>query len=138
MRRTRTTGNEYGPGYSAGDGTRRAIRYRKLRNHLQRLVEGCLQIQDIVDSIRDSTEQTHMLSLNASIQAAGEKDQSFAGTAEEIRSLAERSAHASNEINELVEGLRQDADHAMTCIQAANREVVSGTTGADQVRCTLK
>ncbi len=93
-------------------------------NHLQRLVEGCLQIQDAVTSIRDTIEQTHTLSLNASIQADwAETDQGFAGTAEEIRLLAERSAHASNEIAELVEGLRQDAGHAMTCIQAALNEI---------------
>ena len=101
-------------------------------NHLQRLVEGLLQIQDIADSIRDVTEQTHTLSINASIQATGETGRSFAGTAEEIRSLAERSARASSEIAELVESLRQDAGHAMTCLQTANREMVSGTTGADQ------
>ncbi len=110
---------------------------QEARNHLQRLIEECLQIRNIADSIREATEQTHTLSLNASIQAAGETGQDFAGTAEEIRGLAERSAHASNEIAGLVESLRQDADHALACMQAADREVVSGAVGADQVRGTL-
>ena len=111
---------------------------QETRNHLQRLVERCREINEIVSSIRDATEQIHMLSLNASIQAApGESGRSFAGTAEEVRSLTERSAHASNGIAELVEDLQQDADNAMTCVRAAIREVASGTSGADQVRRTL-
>ncbi len=112
---------------------------QQTRNHLQRMVEGCLQIRDVVNSIRDTTEQTHTLSLNASLQAAGETETGpgFAGTAEEIRSLAEHSTQASNEITELVENLRQEAGHALACIQATNREVISGTAGADQVRRTL-
>ena len=111
---------------------------QETRNHLQRLVERCREINEIVSSIRDATEQIHMLSLNASIQAApGESGRSFAGTAEEVRSLTERSARASNGIAELVEDLQQDADNAMTCVRAAIREVASGTSGADQVRRTL-
>ena len=111
---------------------------QETRNHLQRLVERCREINEIVSSIRDTTEQIHMLSLNASIQAApGESGRSFAGTAEEIQSLAERSARASNGIAELVEDLQQDADNAMTCVRAAIREVASGTSGADQARRTL-
>ncbi len=106
--------------------------------HLQRLNEGCLQIRDIVDSMQDMTEQTHTLSLNACIQATSAPGPDFAGTAEEIRSLAQRSTHALNEIAELVEGLRQEADHAMTCIQAVNREAASGTAGADRTRGTLQ
>ncbi len=111
---------------------------QETRNHLQRLVERCREINEIVSSIRDATEQIHMLSLNASIQAApDESGRSFAGTAEEVRSLAERSARASNGIDELVEDLQQEADHAMTCVRAAIREVASGTSGADQARRTL-
>ena len=111
---------------------------QETRNHLQRLVERCREINEIASSIRDVTEQIHMLSLNASIQAApGESGRSFAGTAEEIRSLAERSARTSNGISELVEDLQQDADNAMTCVRAAIREVASGTSGADQARRTL-
>ncbi len=107
------------------------------RNYLQRLAEGVLQIRTIADSIRGLTEQTHTLSLNASIQATGETGQDFAGTAEQIQELAERSTYASNEIDELVESIRQDADHALTCIQAINREMVSGATRTDQVQHTV-
>ncbi len=108
------------------------------RNHLQRLVERCREINEIASSIRDATEQIHMLSLNASIQAApDESGRSFAGTAEEILSLAERSARASNGIDELVGDLQQEADNAMTCVRAAIREVASGASGADQARRTL-
>ncbi len=110
---------------------------QEARNHLQRLAEEGLQIRDLVDSLRNSTEQTHILSLNAAIQATRGAGQDFAETAEEIQSLAERSAQASNEIAERVESLRQDTGHALTCIQAMNRQVVSGTTSAEQVRHTF-
>ena len=110
---------------------------RETRNHLQRLVEGLLQARDITASIHDIAEQTHTLSLNACIQAEAETTEGLADMAEEIRTLAERSSHASHEMAELAGDLLQHADHAMTCIQVANRDMVSGKTGIDRTRHTL-
>jgi twitching motility protein PilJ len=101
---------------------------------LKRLGESSQQINEIVNLIQDVTEQTNVLSLNASIQAAmaGEAGRGFAVVAEEVQRLAERSARASNEITELVKNIQQDANSAIASMEATTEEVVSGATTADE------
>ncbi len=101
---------------------------------LKRLGESSQQINEIVDLIQDVTEQTNVLSLNASIQAAmaGEAGRGFAVVAEEVQRLAERSGRASSEITELVKNIQKDANNAITSMEATTQEVVSGATTADE------
>lgn len=101
---------------------------------LKRLGESSQQINEIVNLIQDVTEQTNVLSLNASIQAAmaGEAGRGFAVVAEEVQRLADRSARASSEISELVKNIQQDANNAIASMESTTAEVVSGATTADQ------
>lgn len=68
---------------------------------------SALKIQNAVDAIMDLSEQTNLLSLNASIEAAraGDAGKGFSVVAEEIRSLSEGSRDAANEIAAIVEEL---------------------------------
>ncbi len=86
------------------------------------------QIFDIIEKISKSTErigeasqliseiadQTNLLALNASIEAAraGESGRGFAVVAEEIRKLAEESANSVGVIDEMLSGLKENADFA--------------------------
>ncbi len=101
---------------------------------LKRLGESSQQINEIVTLIQDVTEQTNVLSLNASIQAAmaGEAGRGFAVVAEEVQRLAERAASASNEITELVKNIQQDASSAITSMESTTEEVVAGARTADE------
>lgn len=101
---------------------------------LKRLGESSQQINEIVNLIQDVTEQTNVLSLNASIQAAmaGEAGRGFAVVAEEVQRLAERSARASNEITDLVKTIQSDANSAIQSMEATTEEVVAGARVADQ------
>lgn len=100
---------------------------------IKRLGESSQQINDIVSLITDIAEQTNVLSLNASIQAAmaGEAGRGFAVVADEVQRLADRSGQASRQINELVNTIQRDTADAVTSMEQATREVVEGTNLAD-------
>ncbi len=100
---------------------------------IKRLGESSQQINDIVSLITDIAEQTNVLSLNASIQAAmaGEAGRGFAVVADEVQRLADRSGQASRQINELVNNIQRDTNDAVTSMEQATREVVEGTNLAD-------
>ena len=71
---------------------------------IKRLGESSQEIGDIVSLINDIADQTNILALNAAIQAsmAGEAGRGFAVVADEVQRLAERSAAATKQIEQLV------------------------------------
>ena len=70
------------------------------------------QIDKTVQLISDITEQTNLLALNAAIEAAraGELGRGFAVVADEVRKLAERTRKATEEIAQVMSGLRHEVD----------------------------
>ncbi len=95
---------------------------------IKRLGESSQQIGDIVELINDIAEQTNILSLNAAIQAtmAGEAGRGFAVVADEVQRLAERSGHATKQIDALVKTIQSDTNEAITSMERSTMEVVSG------------
>lgn len=82
--------------------------------------ESVHQIKKALEMIQDITDQTKLLSLNASIEAAhaGEHGKSFSVVAEEIGKLANQSAQSSNEIEEILSQLVKNYD---VIIESVNR-----------------
>lgn len=100
---------------------------------IKRLGESSQQIAEVVGIIDDIADQTNILSLNASIQAAaaGDAGRGFAVVAEEVQRLAERSAAATRQIDSLVKTIQSDTNEAVASMENATREVVEGTQVAD-------
>jgi len=78
---------------------------RELKEAIGEISNCSEEIKTIIRVIKDIASQTNLLSLNAAIEAAraGEAGRGFAVVAEQVKNLAEESAHSAEETTRLIE-----------------------------------
>lgn len=104
------------------------------------LTEKMKSIESIVHTIDNISDQTNLLALNASIEAAraGDVGKGFAVVAGEVRKLAEQSARATSEINDMIQSIQKETNKAAdemkrtTELSVQQGKVVSDTESAFQ------
>ncbi len=96
---------------------------------MRELGESSKRIGNIVEVIRQISEQTSMLALNASIEAAhaGEQGRGFAVVADEVSSLARRVGQSAKDIEALIQTVKEQTQAAIASMEVGTREVVGGS-----------
>ncbi|MGA8830803.1 MAG: methyl-accepting chemotaxis protein [Desulfomonilaceae bacterium] len=94
-----------------------------------RLSEQSLSIEEIIAAVKDLAEQSKLLAVNASIEAAraGEQGKGFAVVAQEIKSLADQSRQATDQVRTILEDIRASISAVVMATEQGNKAVDAGS-----------
>ncbi|MGE0546299.1 MAG: methyl-accepting chemotaxis protein [Kofleriaceae bacterium] len=98
------------------------------------------QIGSVLDIVAELAEQTNILAINASIEAAGAGDagKRFSVVADEIRKLADRVGGSTKEIRTLIDDVRSSVNNTVMTTETGSKAVDAGTRQFNEVASTFK
>jgi methyl-accepting chemotaxis protein len=104
-------------------------------NHMLELGKKSQQIGAVLDIVAELAEQTNILAINATIEAAGanEAGKRFAVVADEIRKLADRVAGSTKEIRGLIEDVRSSVNTTILTTESGSKSVDAGARQFSEV-----
>jgi methyl-accepting chemotaxis protein len=105
--------------------------------HFDEKIRSVSRITEVITSI---AEKTHLLSLNASIEAshAGDAGRGFSVVAEEIRKLAENTADSAEQISDLIAQVEQESRRASEAMHLVGQGATEGRANLDGIFASLE
>lgn len=125
-------------GHEAITGIRRQVDL--IVNHMLELGKKAQQIGAVLDIVAELAEQTNILAINATIEAAGagEAGKRFAVVAEEIRKLADRVGGSTKEIRGLIDDVRSAVNTTVMTTETGSKAVEAGAKQFAEVASSFK
>lgn len=105
-----------------------------------KLSEQMQSIGDIITAVHDIADQSNLLSVNASIEAAkaGEYGKGFAVVAQEVRSMADQSKQATGQVRTILSEIQKAASAAVMATERGGKAVENGVTLAARSGQTIQ
>jgi CHASE3 domain sensor protein len=108
--------------------------------HMLELGRKSQQIGSVLDIVSELAEQTNILAINATIEAAGAGDagKRFAVVADEIRKLADRVTGSTKEIRVLIDDVRSAVNTTVMATETGSKSVDAGSKQFGEVATAFK
>jgi twitching motility protein PilJ len=106
---------------------------------MKKVSDSSKQISEVINLLSDITEETNILALNATVQAAkaGEAGKGFKVVADSIQELADNAAEATRRVGALIATVQTDIQSVGSSIERTNKEVERGVELSENAGTSL-